>query len=104
MKIQLFLPISIVLSFHTVSRPKKTNHPLNRGHERKGARSRGFFCASQKVRRSRKLPAFAKASAGQTVHERNPDLSAMLDLVTMGHKNHLRISLVIVSSHGVGAS
>ena len=31
-----------------------------------------------------KLPALAKASAGQTVHELNPDLSAMLDYVTTG--------------------
>jgi hypothetical protein len=64
------------------ARPKKRT-------KRKGAQSLGplgFICASRKVRRSRKLPAFAKASAGQTVHESNPDLSAMLDLVMTGLK------------------
>jgi hypothetical protein len=34
-----------------------------------------------------KGPALEETRFAQTVHERNPDLSAMLDLVTTGFKN-----------------
>jgi hypothetical protein len=43
-----------------------------------------------------KGPALEETRFAQTVHERHPDLSAMLDLVTMGLNNDLGRSLVII--------
>jgi hypothetical protein len=48
-----------------------------------------FLCFS-------KGPALEETRFAQTVHELNPDLSAMLDLVTTGLKNDMRGSLVII--------
>jgi hypothetical protein len=42
-----------------------------------------------------KDPELEETRFAQTVHELNPDLSAMLDLVTTGIKNELRGSFVI---------
>jgi hypothetical protein len=47
-----------------------------------------------------KGPALEETRFAQTVHERNPNLSAMLDLVTMGQKKDLRKFAVILCALG----
>jgi hypothetical protein len=89
-RIAKVLPIQGIFVVHFLCSPKE-NEPKERAPCHSVLRT--FLCFS-------KGPALEKTRFAQTVHERNPDLSAMLDLVTTGLKEDFGASLVITCPVG----